>query len=126
MPEALRRPILALLENEYGRLLRVEADKARRAANSGQLSHWAAGYYDAASEERVAAQLAPIVGAAAGSAGKAAAWSAAVARRLAADHNAAGRADPSPASLANGRGAAQAARHLDLIWEALTNEKPGN
>lgn len=50
-----------LLEDAIGRLLRVEADKARRAANKGQLAEHCSAYYGAESADHVSGILTPIL-----------------------------------------------------------------
>jgi HK97 family phage portal protein len=55
-PEAIRRVFGCLLTDAYARLLRVDADKARRAANKGKLAeHVAEWYAEPAATERVQA-----------------------------------------------------------------------
>jgi len=122
MPENIRRPFLAMLEDTYGRLLRVEADKARRAANRGELSRWAEEHYNRKEEvPEVAAFLRPIIEAMALLARRKK-DAEALAMKLARLHVAASLQDPSPTSLANGRCTEQAARHLNLIWESIHAE----
>ncbi len=121
-PEALARAFTTLLADAYGRLLRVEADKAKRAENRGELRQWAQGYYDSAAEAHVAATIRPVVDAfvlAMGTGGDAAAISTGLAKRHVADSLSGIKADGVEAvSGINGRAASQAARHLKFIWEA--------
>lgn len=63
MPQDLRETFLSLLEGTYARLLRVEADKAKRAANKGSLAEWIGQYYDDAGKERVAKAVRPLLSA---------------------------------------------------------------
>ncbi len=121
-PEALARAFTALLADAYGRLLRVEADKAKRADNRGELRQWAQAYYDSAAQEHVAATVRPVVDAFLAAAGVPAGGERLddLATRLAVDHVAVSRGDTLQGATAAKpeRAAEQAARHLKFIWEA--------
>ncbi len=121
-PEALARAFTALLADAYGRLLRVESDKAKRADNRGELRQWATAYYDTAAQKHVAATVQPVVAAflaaTGGQAGDERLGD--LATRLAVDHVAVSRGDTLQGATAAKpeRAAEQAARHLKFIWEA--------
>jgi hypothetical protein len=86
-PEAMLRPFVALLAQTYDRLLRVEVDKARRAANRRQLREHAHDYYNGTSDERVAAALRPAFDAFLTAAGREADKGGPLALRAARRHN---------------------------------------
>jgi HK97 family phage portal protein len=135
MPENLRAVFAPLLANVYDRLLRVEADKARRADNKGVLPRHVANHYTPDVEAHAADQLAPVLSAlllASGRPGD----PAPLAARLARDHvrrsvddlshgvtalNVWGLLPGSPAA----RAAQQAEAHLSLAWEAVRTPTNG-
>lgn len=122
MPDDLRRTFLALLTDCYSRLLRVEADKSKRAENKGQLRQWADSYYGPLGLEHVKEALQPIVDAfslASGRKGN----TALAALNLAQLHIDAGLADPSPVAL-TGRAEQQASEHLAQLWSYVRPASP--
>ncbi len=122
MPDNLRQPFATLLTDAYNRRLRIESDKARHEKSKGRLKDWAKDYYTDSLPHTVAA-VRPVVEAFVAAAGKKA-DGAAISNRLATEHIAYSlsgiQSDGIDAVIGtNGRAAAQAARHLDLIWEAI-------
>jgi HK97 family phage portal protein len=58
---AATAPFRLLLARAYAGLFRVEADKARRAANKGKLAEHVADFYGPANADHVAAQIRPVL-----------------------------------------------------------------
>ncbi len=59
-PADLAEAFMPILSDAYARLLRVEGDKAKRAANKGKLAEHVAEFFGAANIEHVAAAIGPI------------------------------------------------------------------
>jgi HK97 family phage portal protein len=120
MPEALQRTVTQLLAEVYGHFLRVDQDKARRAANGGRLWQWAMEYYTPEKIQSAADQLRPVVAAALLAAGRPVAWAERIARELAGAHTSDSRSAAAAGKVeTNGRAGRQAEAHARLIWEAI-------
>ncbi len=75
-----------LFQDAYERLLRVEADKAKRAENRGQLASWADEFYKGAHAKHVSDTLRPVVAAALLAAGDDTSFAEGLAAKLAVQH----------------------------------------
>jgi HK97 family phage portal protein len=125
VPERLVATFTPLLADAYGRLLRVEADKARRAHNKGKLNYHVAGYYTPDCKEHVAKTIKPILEALLLATGREPGIAGNLAANLAEDHarksvnDLAQGLDAVAAWEGDGRAARQAASHLSRVWESI-------
>lgn len=132
MPEDVQKTFRQLLACAYDRLLRVEADKAKRAYNKGLLSHHLSSYYATDAKAQTTEALTPIMSALLLAVGRSDQDTAA---RLAAEYatshiqQSTGDLGKGVASIAGwgleaGRPAMRAARqaeaHMAALWERLT------
>lgn len=124
--DAMREAFVGLFAEAYGRQLKVEADKARRAESQGQLQSWVESFYGKDLEARVASSILSVVTALVAAVGGGKPERAAsLAARLAEDHawtSFDGIKDEG-VQVTDGwqskRAAEQAQRHVGMILEAI-------
>ncbi len=113
----------SLLSDAYGRLLRTESDKAKRAEARGETPVFVKTFYDPAGNAYVADTVRPIVMALLLACGKTADTADQFAERFAADHNRRSVEQINDGTWqrewANGRPNEQAREHLRQLWEAI-------
>ncbi len=122
MPAQISDTFGGLLSDVYGRLLRVESDKAKRAGNKDQLGAHIVGYYTDDGLHVVAETIRPVLTALLMAAGRAESAAVEFARRFAEDHATRSIRQLSDGTWAkegsNGRAAHQAQEHLQTLWES--------
>lgn len=123
MPAQVSATFGGLLADAYGRLLRVEADKAKRAGNKEQLGTHIVGYYTQDGLVTVAEAIRPVLEALLLALDRPADAAHGFAQAFAEDHAVRSVRDLCAGTWAeawaNGRAADQAREHLKKLWETL-------
>lgn len=123
MPAQVAAAFQQVLSEYYSWQLRIEADKAIRAENKGDLGRHAADYYTAGWKRNLAEMVRPVLAALLLALSRPAAAAADFAKNFACDHATRSARDLAAGSWAaewaNGRADEQAKAHLSSLWEAI-------